>query len=222
MSAEPEPPVPRLPLPPDGGACGVVFAALFVGFFVALAVYNLIAFGTVPMCACGTVASAVWLTLVAYCLALALWQVGLWGSVVALLGPFSHRQFVDARHTDDGTVIGFGYQLFGRRFYYLRVTTDRITSVDMSSGQGTALAGRDMNDWSVALWYRDPTALARVLWPGSPSDEVYIVGPARAREETAELLAVVVAFLRAAGCDLQPGESETEFRHDRGDSDGRG
>lgn len=199
MSAEPEP--PRLDLPSDGSGCGGLFAAAFVGLFVALAVYNLVTPGGAPFDVCGTIASVLWLALVAFCLTLAVWQVGVWGSVVAVLGGFSLRHFADARREDDRVVIGFGHQLFGRRWYYLRLAPDDVTSVGMSSGQATAFAGRDMGDWSVVLWYAP--------------DEVYIVGPARPREETAELLAAVVAFLRAAGVNLEPSERENEFRRRR-------
>lgn len=216
MSAEPPPSDPRLPLPPNGGACGGGCALVFVGAFVALAVDNLLSpVGAPVLGACGAVASVLWLALVAFVLVLTLWSVGLWGSVVAVLGAFSLRHFADARTTDDGTVIGFGYQLFGRRFYYLRVAPDQITSVDISTGQATAHAGRDMGDWSVALWYRVEGAAPFGPWPGARNDEVYIVGGAGPREATAEWLSAVVAFLRAAGVNLEPGEADTEFRHRR-------
>jgi hypothetical protein len=183
----------------------------FVGGTVGLAATNLAAFrDTHPL---GLVASGLWLALVAFCLTLAVWQAGVRGAAVACLGPFSRRQFMDARPDGDGGVIGFGYQLFGRRFYYLRLAADDIRAVNMSTGQGTALAGRDMNDWSVAVWYRNP-APSRFVYPGSRDDLVYIVGPPAARAQTAELLAAVVAFLRAAGLDFEPGEDDTEFRRD--------
>lgn len=216
MSTEPLPPDPRLPLPPDGSACGGGCAIVFVGAFVALAVDNLVnPAGIAAFAVCGAVASGLWLALVAFCLVVAVWSAGLWGSVVAVLGAFSLRHFADAHRTDDGTVIGFGYQLFGRAFYYLRVTPEQITSVDVSTGQATAHAGRDMNDWSVALWYRVEGAPAFGPWPGARNDEVYIVGGAGPRAEAAEWLAAVVAFLRAAGVNLEPGEADTEFRHRR-------
>jgi len=65
MSAEPDPPDPRLPLPPDGSACGGGCAIAFVGFFVVLAVDNLLNPAGAPVFAvCGTVASVLWLALV--------------------------------------------------------------------------------------------------------------------------------------------------------------
>lgn len=207
MSAEPPPADPRLPLPPEGGICGCGCALVLVGVFVALAADNLAnPSGAGALAVVGGCASVLWLALVAFCLVLAAWQTGLRGSAVAVLGAFARDRFADARPTDGGTVIGFGFQLFGRRFYYLRLAPDQITSVSIGSGQGTAHAGRDMNDWSVALWY---------LPGGGRTDEVYVVGPPRARAEAVAWLAEVVAFLRAAGVDLEPGEGETEFRHRR-------
>lgn len=215
MSAEP-PADARLPIPPEGGLCGGGCALVFVALSSACAVSNLIhppeAWG---FAVCGGCASVLWLALVAFCLVLAVWQTGLRGSAVAVLGMFSPRHFADARPTDDGTVIGFGFQLFGHRFYYLRLTPDQVTSIDMSTGQATAHAGHDMNDWSVALWYLPETGPTSAPWPGGRTDEVYIVGPSRARAEAVEWLAEVVAFLRAAGVNLEPGEEETEFRHRR-------
>lgn len=196
------PPAPRLALPPDGIACAAVCAVLFVGAFVALAVYHLATWSEPP--ACAAIAAVVWLGLVGVCLLGAMQSVGLRGVPAACLGPFSARHFADARTENGRTVIGFGFELFGRRLYHLRVTPEQLASVDMSSGQATAIAGRDMADWSVALWYRDSPASAR-------DPEVYLIGPARAKETTAELLAVVVAFLRTAGVELEPSAREGEF-----------
>jgi hypothetical protein len=213
MSAEPPPTDARLPLPPEGGLCGCGCAVVFVALSSACAVSNLIhPPADWRFAVAGGCASVLWLALIAFVLVLGVWQTGLSGSVVGLLGMFSRRHFADARPTDDGTVIGFGYQLFGRRFYYLR---EQITSLDVSTGQATAHAGRDMNDWSVALWYLPEAGPTHGPWPGGRNDEVYIVGPARGRADAIEWLAEVVAFLRAAGVNLEPGEDDTEFRHRR-------
>jgi hypothetical protein len=211
MSAAPDPPIPNLPLPPSGGCGCAAGCATALAGTVALAASNLAAPAGGRFGACGAAASLVWLALVAFWLALAVWQVGVCGSLVVVLGTLSRRQFADSRPAGDGVVIGFGYELLGRRFYYLRIAAEDVNSVDMSSGQATANAGHDMEDWSVAVWYRNP-APSRFVFPGSRDDLVYIVGPPGPRGQTAERLAAVVAFLRAAGIDLEPGEDETEFR----------
>ncbi len=212
MDTESEPPpVARIPIPPDGTACGVIFAVLFVGTFVALAVSNLVAYSRTPLW--GIIPSVLWLAIVAFCIVLVVWQVGVWASVVACLGAFSSRQFAEAARAGDQTTIAFGYDLFRWRFYYLRTTREQIVGVDMNAGQATAFAGKDMDDWSVVLWYIDPTARPmRDPQTGLRTPEVYIIGPARAKKETAELFAAVVAFLRAAGVDLQPTDRENQYR----------
>ena len=203
-------PVARMDVPSEGGCCcaGVVLA--FVGVFVALAVDNL-AHGSTPVL--GIVASVLWLALVAFVLVIGVWgEGGVRASAVTVLGTYSRRHFVEVARAGDRTVIGFGYELFGRRFYYLRVASESVLSVNMSTGQATALAGRDMNDWHVALWYRDPARPARTPPVRFRDDELILVGLPRAKETTAEFFRAFVAFLRAAGVELHPTEKETEFR----------
>lgn len=204
-------PTPQLDVPPSpGGCCGALGALAFVGGFVALAVGNLADYRHTPLI--GIVASVLWLALVTFVLVVGVWAAGgIIPSAVACLGLLSRRDFADVSRDDKRVVIGFGYELFGRRFYYLRIDREQVTSVVMNTGQASAFAGRDMNDWSVVLWYRVP---GRV--PPFPhfrdDEEVYIVGPARARERTAELFQAFVAFLRAAGVVLHPTDRDTEFR----------
>jgi hypothetical protein len=206
---DPEPPPAELALPPDNSGCAAGCAVLFVGSFVALAVYNLSSGAGVPLI--GSVASVAWLALVALVLGVALRAAGLSGAVVALLAPFSKWHFADARPAGGPVLIGFGYALFGRRWYFLRVPPGRVASVSMGTGQATALAGRDMSDWSVALRYQGGDA-PPPLFDGRPIYEVYLIGPPGPRERTAELFASVVAFLRAAGVELHPTDGGAEFR----------
>lgn len=212
MEGTPQEPIARMDVPPEGAACGVVFLVLFVGFFVALAVYHIANFSETHIV--GVVAAVLWLAFVI----LASWAAihsagGMRVSAIATLGEFSSRPFVEVSRDGDRTVIAFGYELFRRRFYYLRVERERIVSVEMNTGQATALAGRDMNDWSVILWYRDPTCTPpRKHVEGVRDDEVHIVGPAQAKAITAEFFAAFVAFLRAAGVELHSTAKGNEFR----------
>jgi hypothetical protein len=204
--------VTRLDIPPTGSACGVGCFLVFVGFFVTLAVSHLARYSETHTV--GIVCAVLWLLLVAICLVGGVQAAGgLRGSAVAALGVLSSRHFAEAAREGDRVVIGFGFELFRHRFYYLRVERERIVSVDMSTGQATSLAGHDMNDWSVALWYREPDRdPPRVHVEGVRDDEVYIVGPPGPKEVTGQFLATFVAFLRAAGVDLHPGPKEYEFR----------
>jgi hypothetical protein len=203
-----ETPVARMRLSPEGTACGVGCAVLFIGFFVWLAISNLLAPST-PLI--GHAASILWLAIVAFVLFAAIFQVGLRMSAIEILGAFAKYHFVELRREGDRVVIGFGYQLFGRTLYYLQIEGEWVVSVNMNTGQATNLAGRDMNDWHVALWYRDPNVLPKP-GPYSLDRELYLVGRAGAKAPTAEFLQAFVAFLRAGGVELHPTEKDTEFR----------
>jgi hypothetical protein len=203
--------VARMDVPPTGGCCGALFVPVFVGGFVALAVDNLAHFSQTHWGA--IVASVLWLALVVFVLVVGVHAAGgVWASVVGFLGLWASRHFVESARDGDRTVISFGYWLFGHRFYYLRVEREQVLSVTVNTGQATALAGKDMNDWSVALWYR---TLNRP--PGVPAvrfldDEIHLVGPGCAKEVAAEFFRAFVEFLRAAGVPLEPTEKENEFR----------
>lgn len=205
--------VARLELPaPTGSGCGVVLAIVFVGGFVggfvALAADNLIHYQTTSLL--GLVPSVLWLALVAFVVFMTLFEIGVWGSLVACLGEFSRRHFVEAVRDGERGVIGFGFELFGRTFYYLRIKYGQVSSVVMDTGQATDLAGHDMNDWSVVLWYHEPRR--RLRFGFRDGEEVYIVGPCGPKQRTAQFFAAFVEFLRAAGVELHPGEKENEFR----------
>jgi hypothetical protein len=209
MNATEQDPVARMAVPSVGGGCGVVFVVLFVGSFVALAVDNLVHYSRVPWWT--LIPSVLWLGIVAFALFVILHQEGVRQSVVALLGAFSRHDFVEAAREGDRTVIGFGFTLFSLRFYYVRVPAERVASVCMGSGQGTALAGRDMDDWHVTIWYDDPDAPPK-SYAILPANELHIIGPSRAKATTEEWFRAFIAFLRAAGVELHPTEKEHEFR----------
>jgi hypothetical protein len=212
MAESTENSVVRLDLPPTGSACGVGCFLVFVGFFSTLAVSHLVRFSETHIV--GVVCAVLWLTLVTLGLLGGVQAAGgLRGTAVAALGVLSSRHFAEAAREGDRVVVGFGFELFRRSFYYLRVECERIASVEMSSGQATALAGRDMNDWCVVFWYREPDRdPPRVHVDGVRDDEVYIVGLPGPKEVTGQFLAQFVAFLRAAGVELHPGANKNEFR----------
>jgi hypothetical protein len=197
--------------------CGMVVVGLLVvlvvGGFAALAVDNLAHYQTTPLLA--LVPSVLWLGIVALVLVVGLYEilfeVGVRQCFVDCLGEFARDHFVEAERDGERAVFRLGYTLFGICFDSFRVERAQIVAVSMGSGQASALAGRDMNDWSVLLRYRDPDIPAR-YFDGRRIDELYIIGPARARAVTEEWFGAFVAFLRAAGVELVPGERENEFR----------
>lgn len=193
---------------PDRG-CGVIFVFLFVGSFVALALFNLVNHYQTGWW--GLIASVLWLALVVLALWGTLREVGVREAAVHLLGEFSQRHFVEAAGEGDELVIGFGYTLFGRDLYYVRVPGERVAALNMGSGQATAVAGRDMNDWSVACWYHNPDSPEKPI-VGLPANELHLVGAPWAKAETERTFRELITFLRAAGVELQATEDDHKFR----------
>ena len=56
-------------------------------------------------------------------------------------------KLVRATPEHNAQTISFGYLMFGRFMSYLVVDVHAISSIDLCSGQATAMARRDMNDW---------------------------------------------------------------------------
>jgi hypothetical protein len=216
MSSAEQNPIARMAVPASLNGCGMVFALLFVGGFVggtvALAVYNLWTQNGHPLYT--AIPSVLWLGIVAFGLFVTLYtilyEIGVRETLVAGLGEFSLHHFVEVERDGERVVIAFGFTLFGMRFDYLRVEREQILSVRMSSGQASALAGRDMNDWHVSLWYRDPAVPPR-FFQGRRIDEIFLIGRAQARVVTEEWFGAFVVFLRTAGVVLVPGPRENEF-----------
>ncbi|MFN0125626.1 MAG: hypothetical protein ACKV19_02940 [Verrucomicrobiales bacterium] len=131
-----------------------------------------------------------------------------------LLADFAGRHFVI--HSVDlhpPSRIRFGYELLGRRFYQLEVDIARIESVEWSPGQATSLAGRDMQDWSVVLWFDhgDPEKSKKDRTVRKPNRSLHVVGPARPQEVTAAFAMEFVHFLQNAGARLTQSPSENAF-----------
>lgn len=184
----------------------LVVAAAFVGFFVAIAAYNLLH-------GVAIVISVVWLILVA---------AGIWGSykaggslarwLVNIRGGLAPRHFVESVSDGaDPAEIGFGYEWFGRRHFYLRLPIGKVETVQWHPGQATAMAGRDCNDWHVALWFDRDDPAPREAWSIKPDQDIYIVGPSRRRVDTEAFGLALVEFLRETGADLVPGKDECTF-----------
>ena len=78
------------------------------------------------------------------------------------------------------------------------------------------MAGRDMNDWHVAVWYDhlDPVRSQKQAKWRKPDQEVYILGPSSAKEITGEFAHAFLRFLAEGGVNLLPGKDERTFvRH---------
>lgn len=123
------------------------------------------------------------------------------------MGRLFERHFVDAiPATSARREIHFGFVLLGHRFIQCTFVIDQIESVEWHTGQASDMAGHDMNDWHVALWFdhNDPIkGEGRRKWNlRKPEQEVYVVGPSAPREHAEALGRRFVRFLRAAGACL--------------------
>src|ERR1035438_7231183 len=113
------------------------------------------------------------------------------------LGELIGRHFVEVVSVSTPVnEVRFGYELFGRRFIKQSIAIDAIESIHWSTGQASGMTGRDMNDWSVYLY------LDRDNPVNKPNRHIYVVGPARRKEITEAFGLSFVAFLRAAGAQL--------------------
>ncbi len=178
-----------------------------VVFFVLLSVANLI-------CGVSMVASGLWIVFVTFMVRSSVREAhGVHRYLTNLLGGLAGRQFVEsAPEAEPAKEVRFGFLLFGHRFIRETVALDRIESVEWSTGQATSMAGHDMNDWSICLWYVLDEATSKSRPPNRTKNRwLVIVGPARRKQETEALGLSFVTFLRNVGVALIEGENEARF-----------
>ena len=95
----------------------------------------------------------------------------------------------------DGSIeIRYGFRLFGRRYFFLKVPLDKIESVMWRPGQG--------GSWTVLIRCDDE----RVKYG------IASIGPSRGVKKTEDLGLAIVDFLRDAGANLVEGEDETTYQ----------
>ena len=183
----------RIPKP-RAEIVGLIFAAAFVAFFVALSVLNLVnRVAVIP--------SIIWLLLVTAVICAICRDEEF---LRYLLGGFASTQFVERVTAETQSAeIRFGYQLFGRRCFYLRLPVGKIEAVNWTTGQ--------VGDWHVALWFDHDDPAKHVEGSRKPDQDVYIVGPSGSKEETETFGLSLVDFLCNAGASLVRGEDECSF-----------
>jgi len=195
-------PILELPVPKfKRVVIGAIMLAAFILFFVLLAIYNLCNFT-------GIIPSTIWLLLVGIVL-------GGWKKFTTdILGTFSRKEFIRAIRRDDGkTDFEYGFRLFGRWFSYFTVAVGKIETVKWNTGQASHFAGRELDDWSVAIWYDhdDPVKSQNALSFKKPDQDLYIIGMSGAKAETAALGQSVLNLLRKSGATFTQGENDCAF-----------
>ena len=201
-------PVLELPVPKSKRAVlGAIVLTTFILCFTSLAIYNL--FSCV-----GIVPSMLWLVLVGTVLVGLSKSKGYKQFAIDILGAFSSKEFIQNVRSQDGrNEIQFGYRFFRHRFVYLGIPVEKIEHVHWSVGQLSDRTGRDMNDWSVAVWYDhgDPAKSERNRKWHYPDQDVHRVGPTGRKNEIAAFGHLLLDFLRKAGANLMQGENDCTF-----------
>ena len=131
--------------------------------------------------------------------------------LVHLLRVYSKQHVVRAIPEHDAKSIAIGYLMFGRFLTYLTIDVSALTSVEWNSGQATAMARRDLDDWHVALWYRSSSSQLKKSCPGMRQEEISILGPSGSRASVEVFGIQLVEFLGAVGVELTPGRNDQEF-----------
>ncbi|MCD6051054.1 MAG: hypothetical protein K0Q55_2457 [Verrucomicrobia bacterium] len=112
--------------------------------------------------------------------------------------------------------IRFGYDVFGQRLITKRIPVESIRSVDWSTGQVTAMSGKDMNDWMLWMWFdhNDLVRKEKELKGGwkCAGQENYQIGPSGKKADTEALGMAFIEFLRKAGVEVAPGNGPHSFR----------
>lgn len=177
----------------------VIYAIVVVG--VVAAAFNLVCLRVMPV---GVLAaSGAWLLWIGVILRNACKREG--GIRLFLLnraGEFAPRQIAEIVKSASGeAMLCFGYDLFNRRFYCLKVRCDGIRSVKWSPGQATSLAGHDMKDWYVSVWFDREYVVVDTL---AYKCDLHVVGPPRQRRQTEEFGNQFIEFLRGVGVAVAP------------------
>jgi hypothetical protein len=209
MSATETTPVLIVPKPRQNiaFACGVSGLILFL---VLLAIADLL----IAVNWGDTIPSVLWFGI----LFLLIWPSflvrGLRGAVLEFLSEFSASHFADVTTEGDGEKsVRFGFTMLGHRFYCQKIAIRRIETVEWKPGRATDMAGQDMNDWHVSLWFDHDDRDRSERWKHArkPDQDIYIVGPSRRKELTAAFGRELLSFLKHAGAVLEQGDNDHTF-----------
>ncbi len=199
-------------IPRSSGAVFFIVSSTFLGFFVAVAISNLVDHEFVPLYA--IILSVVWLLWVAtFSIVVFTFDIreagGLRLFIINFLAMLSAHHFVEIipQHGDD-LIVRFRFTLLGHHFINLQIHRTELASVTWCSGQATSLAGQDMNDWQVHVSY-DRKAKKRTSL--SDYQPLHIVGPPGPKHEAAALGGSLVDFFRSAGIELHPMKKKCGF-----------
>lgn len=151
--------------------------------------------------------SLIWLAFVTLCVrSSAKRDGGLRSFIMNQMGDLFGSKFVERDASGpEHQCIRFGFRLFGRPFIQKRVPVQKIESVAWRTGQASGMAGRDVGDWKVWMYFDRGD---------QKSDHIfYGIGPAVRKERTETLGLAFVSFLQRAGVNLvQEGQTNCFVR----------
>lgn len=200
----------ELRVPQRNGSAAAIIGYSFLLFFSYLAIRNLFLIQQLSLLL--RMASLLWLLLVLTGAILSIvYDGGISQFLINRLGAFSNHQVVRASPDGSAETISFGFLMFGRFLSYLVVDVRAISSIGWNSGQGTAMAGRDLNDWTVVIWYHSARRRNTRPYPGMRDEEVFVIGESGTKASAEAFGSKLVEFLMSVGIELKPGRSEREF-----------
>lgn len=176
-------------------------------YIISVVVVAFVLLAIVNLCnGAALIASSLWLGLVA----MMVWttcreQGGVRKYLINWLGNLAGKRFVEFDPADaPPQSLRFGFQLFSRCFIQKSILLNSIKKVEWSTGQATNMAGRDMNDWQVWIWFTKNNFAIGKKQRSSWKSDLYGFGSSGCKVKTEVLGLSFVAFLRDAGADLIP------------------
>ena len=202
--------IARMDIPPRGGAVSTAVFSAVIAFFVAVALFDLYNCTVFPLFA--SILSIVWLLLVVAGILSAIHvDGGVRRYLINLLAVFSSHHFVEiVSGSDDQLTVNFAFTSRKTCYLHFTISSSVITSVQWGTGQATSLAGRDMNDGHVVLWYHCQGS-KRWTRSGWLEEAPYLFGTTGPKKEIAAFGRAFVQFLRSAGIQLHPTKDECVF-----------
>ncbi|NUM34634.1 MAG: hypothetical protein HUU50_08825 [Candidatus Brocadiae bacterium] len=158
--------------------------------------------------------SFLWLIMIVSILVFGSVEQGAWAFLTNILGAFAFEHFLEIAETDVNLrKLCFGFRIIGIRVIQKSLDLKNVKMLQWSPGQATSIAGKDMNDWSVVIWFGHDNHTYENSQKAqlNPDQDLYILGPARAKEITEVLGHEILAFIHRAGINMVQGKDEFTF-----------
>jgi len=196
-------------LNPIGEVIWMAFLWITGYSFLALGILNV--FFIRPMPVAGIIASLIWIGAMSIGLLYDCRRIGVRQHLISLLGCFIRNRFVQFVRDDSGVaLLCIGYKFRSKRMFFLKVQATGINKVDWGMGQASGIAGKDMNDWSVAMWFKGDA----IVYNRKGNDlRLYIVGPPGRRDRIEEFGNTFIDFLKSNGVEIDLPPQDLIGRH---------